>query len=76
MKSPSPQSFTFSIENPGEPAAGLLALNDSLTITVDSGNPGGTSGEFEEYMRDCLAEWYDGAKVALVRNGRKRKTGK
>jgi hypothetical protein len=55
----------FDVVNDGEQAAGIAAYNDTVAVTVESGDPGGEIGEFAEYMRGCLAEWFDGAKVTL-----------
>lgn len=54
-----PVGFKFWIHVPSERAAGLPGIDDVITITVDSGDPGGVLGEFEEFMRESLAEWYD-----------------
>jgi len=62
--------FVYSINNPGELAAGIAGYNDEMTIC--SGDPGGESGEFSEYMRECIAEWFDGARVELVSIERKK----
>lgn len=54
--------FTFDVNHPGEMAAGIWGYSDTVTVKVEN-DPGGDDGEFEQYMRDCLAEWFDGAKV-------------
>lgn len=54
---------TFDIHFSGEVGVGLLPFSDKVTITCESGQWGGEPGEFEEYLRGCLAEWYDGATV-------------
>jgi len=51
---------------PGEMSAGIIGFNDTITVIVDSGDPGGEPGEFEEYIREMLNEWYDGGSVVLV----------
>jgi len=58
--------LTFDVDDAGEPGAGLPAYTDTVVVTLDSGQPGGEPGEFERYMRDCLAEWFDGARVEAV----------
>lgn len=66
---PKPKSFQFRIEHLGELGAGIRPFNDTVTITVDSGEPGGDGeGEnsFQEHMREALAQWYDGAHVEEV----------
>lgn len=52
-------SICFHVFFPGELAAGLRAFNDSVKIACGSGDFGGEPGEFEEFMRQCLADWYD-----------------
>lgn len=53
----------FTIFHPGELAAGIIGFTDTVTVSVESGDPGGYPGEFESFIQDCLREWYDGAKV-------------
>ena len=53
----------FEIYHPGEMAAGIFPYEDKVTVTVEH-DPGGEKGEFEEYMRESLAEWFDGAHVS------------
>ena len=60
------KTFKFHIECPEELNAGLRGYSDDITLTVDSGDPGGKSGEFENDMIDFLKEWYDGAKITLI----------
>lgn len=57
--------LTFNVCFPGEMAAGLSSYTETVTIAVESGDPGGEQGEFAEHMRQALAEWFDGAGVAL-----------
>jgi|GEM_PF-3122706 len=58
--------FKFEVCMPGEMSAGIIGFNDTITVIVDSGDPGGEPGEFEEYIREMLNEWYDGGSVVLV----------
>ena len=60
------KTFKFHIDCPSELSAGLRGYNDDITLTIDSGDPGGEDGEFEDYMIDCLKEWFDGANVTLI----------
>ena len=39
---------------------------DTIEVRIYSGDPGGEDGEFEGWMRARLAEWYDGATVAIL----------
>jgi hypothetical protein len=55
--------FVFVVEHSGERGAGILPFSDTITIQVASGDLGGDDGEFEEFMRGTLKEWYDGAAV-------------
>ena len=69
-----PMTLTFDVEHPGELQAGIRAYSDRVTVTVDSGDPGGqratnlreeTSWEFAEEMQRFLLAWFDGAAVGL-----------
>ena len=55
--------LVFDVDFCGEPAAGLYSYHETVTILVESGDPGGEEGEFAQFMRDTLAEWFDGAGV-------------
>jgi len=55
----------FDVEHSGELGAGLRPYTDRVVIDVESGDPGGENGEFAEFMREALAEWFDGAGVGL-----------
>ncbi len=59
-------SASFNVCFAGEIGAGLRSFTDEVTVSCKSGQWGGEPGEFEEYMRDCLKEWYDGAKVTRI----------
>ena len=61
-----PQTYKFDIDSPSEYAAGLRGFTDTVSVTVDSGNPGGEPGEFQEAMRTFLSEWYNNARVTHV----------
>ena len=58
--------LVFDVHNPGDSAAGISPYTDQVTVELASDNPGGESGEFEEYIRGSIAEWFDGAKVQLA----------
>jgi hypothetical protein len=60
-----PLTLTYDIVHPGEREAGLRAYSEQVTVTVDSGDPGGSHGEFAEEMQGFLSEWFDGAAVRL-----------
>jgi hypothetical protein len=60
------KKINFHVDCPSELSAGLLGFTDDIEITVKSGDPGGENGEFEEYMKEAIQEWYDnGAKITL-----------
>ena len=64
-----PKAYLYGVEFSGEPAAGLRGFTDTVTIIVDSGDPGGeATGEdsFQAFMLQALREWYDGAKIKLA----------
>jgi hypothetical protein len=60
-----PLTLTFDVEHPGELQAGIRAYSDTVTVTVDSGDPGGSPDEFTEEMQRFLLAWFDGAAVGL-----------
>jgi len=55
--------YSYFIVHPGERAAGIRSYDETVTVIVQSGDPGGEPEEFHEYMRKVLAEWFDGASV-------------
>lgn len=55
--------ITYDVYVPSELSAGLRGFSDTITVTVESGDPGGTKEEFIEHIRESLAEWYDGATI-------------
>lgn len=60
-----PTKVVFDINYPGDESAGIFPFTDRITIISQAGDFGGSLGEFEEFMQEALAEWYDGAKVVL-----------
>ena len=60
------KTLSFNISFGGEIGAGLYPFSDEVTVSCKSGQWGGSAEEFEEYMCDCLKEWYDGATVTLI----------
>jgi hypothetical protein len=60
-----PMTLTYDIVHPGEHEAGLRAYSDTVTVTVDSGDPGGVQDEFTEEMQKFLLQWFDGAAVGI-----------
>jgi len=63
VQTPKPVSLRFEIYFRGEPGAGLPPYSEVVTMHCESGEWGGSPVEFEEYMRCCLKQWYDGALV-------------
>lgn len=59
------KKLVFNIHMPSELSAGLRGFTDTVTIFVESGDPGGVPGEFEEHCKEMLQEWYDGAGIEL-----------
>ncbi len=59
--------FIFDIDFHGEPEAGITGYTDTVSIEVESGDPGGeyNPGDFVEHMMQALSEWFDGASVQL-----------
>ena len=62
------KTLIFYINHPGEEEAGMRPFSDEIRITVESGEPGGAKGEFTEFMRQSLSDWYDGASVSEEKN--------
>jgi hypothetical protein len=76
-----PLTLTFDVEHPGDVIQSLRrgtvtrrqegGYSDRVTVTVDSGDPGGDPGEpygtseFESYIYKAISEWFDGAAVGL-----------
>ena len=61
----------FDVYDPGENASGIVGFADTVTVMVESGDPGGDVGDFDNAMLEALKEWYDGAGVSI----RKEKPG-
>lgn len=59
------KTIKFSVYHPGERAAGIYSFNDTVTVTIGSGDAGGNAGEFESLMIDVLSQWFD-ANVTLI----------
>jgi hypothetical protein len=55
----------FFVTHHGELAAGIRGYTDEVDIIINSGDPGGELGEFEQHMQECLSEWFDGATVTI-----------
>ena len=60
-----PAIWNFHADFPGEYGAGLYPFHEKITVILESGKPIGEEGEFENFIKECLEEWYDGAKVTL-----------
>ena len=56
------KTFKFLVVNHGEITAGIRPFTEKVEIKVET-DPGGDSSEFTEFMRDSLAEWFDGSYV-------------
>src|ERR1700677_2558174 len=70
-----PQGFTRTLRNepitvafdgyhPGELGGGIRGYSDTVTVSVDSGDPGGDKGEMTDFMQQRLIEWFDGSVVS------------
>jgi hypothetical protein len=66
-----PMRLTFDVIQPSELEAGTTGFTERITVVVDSGDPGGNSGEFERELCGFLREWYDGAKIKRDESGRR-----
>ena len=61
--------YTFEIDAPGDWGGGIPDCQDTVTITVASGDPGGDaeSEEFIDHIIESLQLWYDTPSVVLVK---------
>ena len=59
-------TLVFDISVPSELAAGIRGMTDTVTVEVESGDPGGAPGEFESHMKEALEAWY-GSRSATIR---------
>ena len=60
------KTYVFECDAPGDASVGIRSYRDTVTVTVESGDPGGSPGEFEEYMRESLQGWIDSGVVTLI----------
>ena len=51
---------------------GIIGEDTEVNIEVEY-DPGGEEGEFDNYMRACLSDWFDGASVVLKTKSINRK---
>lgn len=58
-----PLTLKFHVDSPQDLSAGFWGFTDDITVTIDSGTPGGDDGEFAKQLQQFLVEWYDGASV-------------
>ncbi len=49
--------FLFEIFQAEDKDYGLKQYTDRVCVTFESGDPGGESGEFDEFFSDSLGEW-------------------
>ena len=57
------KEITFDIFQPSDRSAGINQMSDTVHVTIESGDPGGTPGEFEQYLKEALEKWYPDAEV-------------
>ena len=62
------KKFAYKIYFPAKMDTGLISFNDKIVISVENGILGGgrDDGEFVEFMRLALKEWFDGSFVSFV----------
>lgn len=58
--------YVYQVNHPGEPEAGKTGFTDTVTMLLESGEPGGDPSDFGEHIKLSLSEWYDGAKVTKI----------
>lgn len=57
--------LNYCVLHPGELAAGVRGYSETVTVTVESGDPGGEPGEFAGALWVFLKDWFDGAHVRM-----------
>jgi len=58
--------LAFDVHFFGDEDAGMRPFSDYIIVQLESGDPGGEEGEFPSYIKNCLKDWYDGAKVTYI----------
>jgi hypothetical protein len=58
--------YVYEVSHPGESGAGIIGFTDTVTMLLESGDPGGDPGDFAEHIKLALSGWYDGAKVTKI----------
>src|SRR6185312_3116786 len=58
-----PLKLEFVATFAGERDTGLMPYTEVITLTIESGDPGGEPNEFVGQFQDFLKEWFDGASV-------------
>lgn len=65
-KPTTPTEIVLHVNYAGDRAAGLRSMTDTLRIRCESGEWGGSEGEFQDFIKGAISEWYDGAHVAVA----------
>jgi hypothetical protein len=70
-----PLTLTFDVVHPGDVIQSLRCgtvtrrqeggYSDRVTVTLDSGDPGGDPREFATFIQESLSQWFDGAAVGI-----------
>lgn len=60
------RQYQYVVHCPGDMSVGLFPFNDKITVVVESGNPGGDEGEFQQDMQQFLKDWFDTPHVEKV----------
>lgn len=60
------KEIKFDIFHNGDYSAGIREYSQVVTVRCEFGDFGGEEGEFIDFMKEVLLEWYDGANIALV----------
>lgn len=56
----------FEVTVPSDPSAGMMGFTETVTVSLDSGDPGGEPGEFAAYLYQTLRDWYDGGRIDYI----------
>lgn len=60
------KEFKYFVYFTGERAAGLNPFEETVTVKLDGGIPVESVADFNDMMKQTLAEWYDGARTMTM----------
>jgi len=58
------EKYVYTVTGSGE--AEITGFTDTVTVLLESGDPGGDLGDFAEHIKLALSRWYDGANIIRI----------